>query len=97
MSGHTAPAVYETYEQVYGRKSSIDELIAEVSKYEGSSILWIFAEIVCRIQLWARPGTRNRANYLRYLRELFEPSVANDWLPGKPAFLRRGLRSIDDK
>lgn len=83
MSGHTAPAVYETYEQVYGRKSSIDELIAEVSKYERSSVLWICAEIVCRVQLWARPGTRNRANYLQYLRELFEPSVSQRLITGE--------------
>lgn len=32
MSGHTVPAVYETYELTYGRQSSIEELIGEISK-----------------------------------------------------------------
>jgi hypothetical protein len=83
MSGHTLGAVYETYEELYGHKSSIDELIAKVSKYERSSLLWICAEIVCRVQLWARAGARNRPNYLRYLQELYEPSVSQRLIAGE--------------
>jgi hypothetical protein len=83
MSGHTLPAVYESFEELFGRKSSIDELIAEISKYERSSMLWICAEIVCRVQLWARPGARNRANYSRYLQEFFEPSVSRRLVAGQ--------------
>ena len=83
MSGHTLPAVYECFEELFGRKSSIDELISEVSKYERSSMLWICAEIVCRVQLWARPGERNRTNYRIYLQELFETSVSQRLLAGQ--------------
>jgi hypothetical protein len=76
VSAQTLPAVYETFEDVFGRKSSMEELIAEISKYERSSILWICAEIVCRVQLWARPALHNRRNYLGYLQDFFEPPVS---------------------
>jgi hypothetical protein len=81
------PAVYESFEEIFGRKSLIDELIAEISKYERSSILWICAEIVCQVQLWARPGVRNRANYGRYLQELFEPTVSQRLIAGQRSVL----------
>ena len=61
MSGRTMPAVYETYEDIFERKSSMEELIAEISRYERSSMLWICAEIVCRIQLWARRQSKTAA------------------------------------
>lgn len=82
MSAQTLPAVYETFENVFARKSSIEELIAEISKYERSSILWICAEIVCRVQLWARPALHNRRNYLAYLQDFFEPSVSRTLIEG---------------
>ena len=82
MSGQTLPAVYETYEDIFERKSSMEELIAEISRYERSSMLWICAEIVCRIQLWARPAEQNRRNYRNYLQELFEPSVSARLIDG---------------
>lgn len=83
MSGQTLPAVYESFEELFGRKSSIEELIAEVRKYERSSMFWICSEIVCRVQLWARPGARNRANYRMYLQELFEPSISQRLVAGE--------------
>jgi hypothetical protein len=60
----------------------MEELIAEISKYERSSILWICAEIVCRVQLWARPALHNRRNYLAYLQDFFEPSVSQRLIVG---------------
>ena len=60
----------------------MDELVAEISKYERSSILWICAEIVCRVQLWARPALHNRRNYLGYLRDFFEPSESQVLIAG---------------
>ncbi len=76
MSSQTLPAVYETFNDAFGRKSSMEELISAISNYEKSSILWICAEIVCRVQLWARPALHNRLNYLGYLRDFFEPSTS---------------------
>jgi len=82
VSAQTLPAVYERFEDVSGRKSSMDELIAEVSKYERTSVLWICAEIMCRVQLWARPALHNQGNYLRYLEEFFAPPVSQQLIAG---------------
>jgi hypothetical protein len=82
MSAQTMPGVYETFKDVFGRKSSMEELIVEICKYERSSILWICAEIVCRVQLWARPALHNRRNYLAYLQDFFEPSARRTLIEG---------------
>ncbi len=82
MGAPTHPAVYENYEDQFGQKSSLDALVAEITKYERSSLLWICAEIVCRVQLWSRPAGYNRSNYMRYLTEFFEPSVATRLITG---------------
>jgi len=47
-------AVYETFEDIYGRKSTLDELIAGVSQFTQKSMLWVCATIVAGMQLWNR-------------------------------------------
>ena len=82
LSAKTLPAVYETFEDRFGRKSSMDELITAISRYERISLLWVCAEIVARLQLWARPALQNRANYLDYLWNLFHPLLSLRLLRG---------------
>jgi hypothetical protein len=46
--------VYETFEDIYGRKSTLDELIADVSQFTQKSVLLVCATIVAGMQLWNR-------------------------------------------
>jgi hypothetical protein len=82
LSAHTELGVYETFEELFGRKTSLDELIADICKFERNSLLWICAEIVSRVQLWARPALRNASNYQRYLIELFDETTSSRLLAG---------------
>lgn len=74
--------MYETFEDLYGRKSSIEELASRISRYERSSLLWVCSEIVGRLQLWTRPALQNRQNYLAYLADLFPAVVSFRLLRG---------------
>lgn len=78
LSATTMPAVYETFESLFNRRSSEDELIDAIRRFERNSLLWVCAEIVARIQLWARPALHNRNNYLSYLRDLFDPETSTE-------------------
>ena len=80
MSAKTMHAVYETFESLFKRPSSEDELIAAIRGFDRNSLLWICAEIVARIQLWTRPALQNRGDYLNYLRDLFEPDTSTELL-----------------
>lgn len=80
LSATTMPAVYETFESLFNRSSSEDELINAIRRFERNSLLWICAEIVARIQLWTRPALHNRANYLNYLHELFAADTSAELL-----------------
>lgn len=82
LSAHTELGVYETFEELFGRKTSLDELIADICKFQRNSLLWICAEIVSRVQLWARPALRNASNYQRYLIELFDETTSSRLLAG---------------
>jgi hypothetical protein len=82
LSANTELAVYETFEDIFQRKISLDELIADIRKFERGSLLWICAEIVSRVQLWARPALHNRVNYLRYLVEFFDETTSSCLLAG---------------
>ena len=46
--------VYETYEEFHGRKSTMDELIADVAQFSQQSMLWVCAVIIAGMQLWDR-------------------------------------------
>ena len=47
-------AVYETYENIYGQRSSLDELVAEIEVFNQKSVLWVCAVIITGMQLWNR-------------------------------------------
>jgi hypothetical protein len=82
LSANKELAVYETFEQLFGRKISLDELTADIRKFERNSLLWTCAEIVSQVQLWARPALHNRSNYLRYLTEFFDETTSRSLLTG---------------
>jgi len=52
MNGLTELAVYESFEDISGRKSTLQELIKDVSSYTQQSVLWVCAAIVVGVQLW---------------------------------------------
>ncbi len=52
MRPATQIAVYETFEDIYGRKSSLDEVIRDVSSFTQQSMLWVCSTIVAGLQLW---------------------------------------------
>ena len=54
MSVGVELAVYETYEDIFGRKSSLAELESEIKQFSQSSLLWVCATVVIGAQLWDR-------------------------------------------
>jgi hypothetical protein len=54
MKSASQLAVYETFEAVFGRKSTMDELIADIRPFSQQSVLWVCAVIVSGMQLWNR-------------------------------------------
>jgi hypothetical protein len=60
----------------------MEQVVAEVRKYDRNSLLWVCAEIVCRVQLWSRPAGHNRPNYLQYLRDFFDPMLSERMIAG---------------
>lgn len=68
-------AVYETYEDVFGRKSSLEELINEIRQFSLSSLLWVCAIVVVGTQLWDRNDPPLEI-YGTLLRLFFPPELA---------------------
>jgi len=68
-------AVYETFEAVYGRKSSMDELIAEIRPFTQQSVLWVCAVIVTGMQLWNRVDSQPADVYRSLLSLYFDPEL----------------------
>jgi hypothetical protein len=54
MASAVELAVYETFEDIFGRKSSLDELVSEVASFTQQSVLWVCSEIAVGLQLWTR-------------------------------------------
>jgi hypothetical protein len=54
MSSGVELAVYETFEEIFRRKSSLDELETEIKQFSLSSLLWVCATVVTGAQLWDR-------------------------------------------
>jgi hypothetical protein len=54
MSQGLELAVYETFEDNFGRKSTTAELAQEIAQFSLNSLLWVCATIVTGIQLWDR-------------------------------------------
>lgn len=94
-------AVYETFENVYGRKSSMDELIADIRPFTQQSVLWVCAVIVTGMQLWNRVDSQPADVYRSLLSLYFEPElhirfIAGYWSsnPRKVLFHRRQVLLI---
>ena len=75
-------AVYETFEDVYGRKSTIDELIAEVATFTQQSVLWVCAVVVAGLQLWNKVELQPFGIYVRLLSLYFDPSLRGRFITG---------------
>lgn len=54
MNGGTQLGVYESFEDIFGRKSTWEELIAEIRAFKQQSVLWVCATIAAGRQLWTR-------------------------------------------
>jgi hypothetical protein len=94
-------AVYETFESVHGRKSTMDELIADIRPFTQQSVLWVCAVIVTGMQLWNRVDSQPADVYRSLLALYFEPElhirfVAGYWSsnPRRVLFHRRQVLLI---
>jgi hypothetical protein len=101
MRSATQLAVYETYEDLYGRKSTLDELIAEVGKFTQQSMLWVCAVIVTGMQLWNRIDAQPEGVFrtlvnLYFDRSLHARLIAGHWSsnPRRVLFHRRQILLI---
>jgi hypothetical protein len=68
-------AVYETYEDIFGRKSSLAELEGEIRQCNLSSLLWVCATVVTGAQLWDRNDPPLDV-YADLLQSFFLPKLA---------------------
>jgi hypothetical protein len=75
MRAPTQLAVYETFENIYGRKSSLDELVAEISAFTQQSMLWVCATIVAGMQLWNRVGNQPADVYETLVKLYFDRAL----------------------
>jgi hypothetical protein len=69
-------AVYETHEEIFGRRSSLEELINEIRQFSLPSVLWVCAIVVVGTQLWDRSDPPLDV-YATLLRLFFAPALAN--------------------
>jgi hypothetical protein len=74
MSSGADLAVYETHEDVFGRRSSLAELEAEIGQCSLSSLLWVCATVVTGLQLWDRSDPPLDV-YADLLRLFFSPQL----------------------
>jgi len=95
----TELAVYETFEEVFGRRSTLDELIHEIRSFSQQSVLWVCATIVTGLQLWDKIDPQP-AVYARFLAlfvddDLRSRLVAGYWSrPKRLLFHRRQVLLI---
>ncbi|RSL18604.1 hypothetical protein EDE15_4194 [Edaphobacter aggregans] len=75
-------AVYETFENVYGRKSTMDELIAEIRPFTQQSVLWVCAVIVTGLQLWNKVDFQPADVYKSLLSLYFEADLHIRFIAG---------------
>jgi hypothetical protein len=74
--------VYETFEAIYGRKSTLDELIADVSQFTQKSMLWVCGTIVVGMQLWNRVDTQPGDVFSTLVQLYFDPPLRGRMLAG---------------
>jgi len=101
MGGAAELAVYETFEDIFGRKSTFDELVADIKSFGQQSVLWVCAVIVTGMQLWNRVDLQPTDVYIRLLTLFFDPAlrprlIAGYWSsnPRRVLFHRRQILLI---
>lgn len=99
MSSGAELAVYETFEDVFGRRSTLDELIADISGFQLQSVLWVCATIVTGLQLWnsidAEPEVYAQFLSLFFYAGIRSRLVASYWsAPPRRVFHRRQVLLI---
>jgi hypothetical protein len=72
MNGATEVGVYETYEEFHGRKSTLDELVADIAKFDRQSMLWVCGVIITGMQLWDRLDRQPPDVFLTLIRLYFD-------------------------
>jgi len=70
-------AIYATYEQMHGRKSTVEELIRLLRRFSRESVLYVCAVTGIILKLWERGGWE-RANYDVLIDGAFE-FIRGDW------------------
>lgn len=70
-------ASYATYEQMHGRKSTVDELTHMLQRFSRESVLYVCAVTGIILKLWERGGW-DRANYDMLIDGAFE-FIRGDW------------------
>ena len=99
QTGRTELAVYETFEDLSGRRSTLDELIADLRSFRQQSVLWICATVVTGLQLWDRVDPVPDV-YARFLSLFFDAAtrvrlIAGYWrYPQRLVFHRRQILLI---
>ena len=92
-------AVYETFEDLFGRRSTLDELVADVKSFQLQSVLWVCAVIVTGLQLWNSDDAQPDV-YARFLSLFFDAAtqsrlIAGYWsTPPRRVFHRRQVLLI---
>lgn len=74
--------VYEAFEEIYGRKSTLDELITDVSQFTQKSMLWVCATIVAGMQLWNRIDAQPGDIFSTLVQLYFDPPLRGRMLAG---------------
>jgi hypothetical protein len=82
MPAATELAVYETFEEVYGRRSTLDELTADISQFSQQSVLWVCAAIVTGMELWNKPDLQPFDIYVRFLSLFFDNALRARFIAG---------------
>jgi hypothetical protein len=70
--GRIELAVYETFEDLFGRRSTLDELITDIRSFRQQSVLWVCATIVTGLQLWGGVDCQPEV-YARFLPSFSTP------------------------
>lgn len=101
MNGRTQLAVYETFEELFGRRSTLDELVTTIRSFSQQSVLWVCATIIAGAQLWNRLDAQPDDVHIRLLALFFEGPiytrlVIGHWSsdPRRVAFHRRQVLLI---
>src|SRR5664280_2731533 len=81
MSSGAELAVYETFEDLFGRRSTLDELIADISRFQLQSVLWVCATIVTGLQLCKSIDAQPEV-YAQFLSLFFDAGIRSRLVTG---------------